>query len=133
VTPKQELTAHILGEELHADAPPPSRATLNQLALWHAQAHRDRHLTHAHENHTLPGYPVRIFLSPPKNPSASRNQDRNWVLNISHQGHGWRWEMAGTSAGFPDEAKVAANKLLGYEANWVKCGWGWEVKDGRGQ
>jgi hypothetical protein len=135
VTPKQELIAHILGEEWHADAPPPSRATLNQLALWHAQAHRERHLAHAHKNHTLPGYEVSITLAPPKNPSASRNGDRNWTLHLAHlsEGHGWRYELAGTSLNFPDEAKAVAAKLLGWEPTWEPCGWGWRVKGGRGQ
>lgn len=129
MTPKQELIAH-LAEEEHGPFPSTnSKTTLAKLTEWHKQAHK-RHLIHA-----LTGEPVQISLAPPKNPSASRNQDRNWSLNIANmsKGTGWRWEIAGTSINFPDEAKAAANKILGWEPTWEPCGWGWRVKDGRGQ
>jgi hypothetical protein len=71
----------------------------------------------------------RIFLSPPKNPSASRNGDRNWVLNVTHKGGGWRWEMPGTREGDIPGAQSAADKLLGYQANWVQHGRGFEHKE----
>lgn len=122
MTAKQELVAH-LAEVGHGAFVSP-RGTLKELQERHTRAHRGFHLTH-----DVHGKPVRIFLSPPKNPSASRNQDRNWVLNVSHQGHGWRWEMPGTWNGDVAGAKDAADKLLGYQANWVKSGWGFEHKE----
>lgn len=129
VTPKQKLLAHLTGCE-HAGVVP-TRGTLNQLKLWHRHAHKDRHVLHAHTPDGIADGEiseiVRITLQPPKNPSATRNQDRNWVLHIAHQGHGWRWEMAGTRDGDVNGAIAAADKMLGWEPNWAPVGWGFQA------
>jgi hypothetical protein len=129
MTPKQQLLAHL--ETQHGD--PAHRGSHQQLVLRHKGDHDNRRLTHGHKpaGMTLGTDQIeyRIFLTPPKNPSASRNGDRNWVLNISHKGGGYRYEMAGTWEGEIPGAKSAADKLLGYEANWVKSGWGFEHKE----
>lgn len=133
MTPKQEIVAHLElhhGEHVH-------RGTHQQLVLRHRAAHR-HHLTHTHRpNGWTTGseqIEVTISLSPPKNPSASRNGDRNWVLHIAHlkEGHGWRYELPGTRAGDVDGATLAADNLLGWKPAWVPKGWGFEAHE-RGQ
>lgn len=128
MTPKQELVAHLEaqhGEHIH-------RGTHQQMVLRHRALHR-QHLTHSHQpagwTTGSEQIAVTITLSPPKNPSASRNGDRNWTLHIAHlsQGTGWRWEMPGTRAGDPEGAINEANKLLGWVADWEPVGWGWKV------
>lgn len=132
MTPKQELLAHL--EAQHGYHQWSKKANHELLTKAHRQEHTEKHLTHSHkpEGWATGGEQIRvlIFLSPPKNPSASRNGDRNWTLNISHidEGRGWRLELPGTNANFPEEAKAAANKSLGGFAEWSAKGWGFEVK-----
>lgn len=129
MTAKQDLVAHLEaqhGLQVH-------RGTHKQLTLRHKLDHESRHLTHNHAIADMVtgncSFPVRIALSPPKNPSSNRNGDRNWVVNIS-QGHtGWRYEIPGTRAGDPEGAINEANKLLGWVADWEPVGWGWRVMD----
>jgi hypothetical protein len=127
MTPKQALVAHLEtqhGEHVH-------RGTHQHLKLRHRVVHQ-QHLTHTHHpsGWATGGeqMEVKISLCPPKNVNSTRNGDRNWVLNIANlsQGTGHRWEMAGTREYDIPGAKSAADKLLGYEANWVAVGWGFE-------
>ena len=48
-----------------------------------------------------------------------------------HPTSGWRCELAGTWEGDITGAQTAANKELGYEANWVlnTTGYGYEQKE----
>jgi hypothetical protein len=132
MTPKQQLVSHLAirhGE----DTSKAMRKPHQTLVLRHKDDHEARRLTHGHQptgmTQGTDQIEYRIYLSPPKNPSASRNQDRNWVLTIAGKGGGWRWEMAGTWNGDVQGAKDAADKLLGYQAHWVKSGWGFEHKE----
>jgi hypothetical protein len=129
MTPKQQLVAHL--ECQHNDHV--HRGTHQQLVLSHMIHHDKRILSHRHSADGMTTgtgqIAVRIFLSPSKNPSASRNQDRNWVLNVTLKDRGQRWEMAGTWSGDVEGAKKAANHILGYEANWVAVGWGFQHQE----
>jgi len=132
MTPKQQLVAHLA--EQHGEQSPTRRAPYQKLVLRHQSLHK-RYLTHSH----LPtGWTTgtdqtrtRIFLCPPKNPGATRNGDRNWVLQVTTPTSGWRCELAGTWEGDITGAQTAANKELGYEANWVlnTTGYGYEQKE----
>jgi len=135
-TPKQALELHMVGQH---DQVVRGRATHNQLKLIHKHDHDKRTLIHTHQpDGWIDGghqQPVLISLAPPKNPSASRNGDRNWVLHIAYmdRGMGYRWELAGTRDGDADGAQAAAAKMLGWQPTWAVKGWGYEVKDGTGQ
>jgi hypothetical protein len=126
-TPKQDLTAHL--EAQHAYH---RRGNHAELTLAHRHEHDGRHLTHLHQaggwGNGAEQIEMRIFLSPPKNPSASRNGDRNWTLTVAMGAGGWRYELLGTSLSFPGEAKDAASKILGWKPDWTVKGWGFEVK-----
>ena len=131
LTPKQSLLAHLEGQ--HGYHQWSKKASHELLTKAHRQEHAEKHLTHTHkpEGWASGGdqQPVLIFLSPPKNPSASRNGDRNWTLTIAFPGHGWRYELPGTRAGDPEGAQDAAEKILCYTADWQPKGWGYEVKE----
>jgi hypothetical protein len=118
MTPKQELIAHL--KERHGVSAP--RGTHAQLIQGHKINH-SLSLPHTHRNNAFAQggeiIEYQIYLSPPKNPSASRNGDRNWVLTLASKGAGWRWELAGTWEGDPQGAITAANTRLGWIANWV--------------
>jgi hypothetical protein len=131
-TPKQALMGHMMND--HGFSRP--AGTHKQLILNHRRVHTSNvYLTHTHKpDGWVTGgeqIQVRISLCPPKNPSASRNGDRNWVLHIAHKDGGYRYEMPGTWEGDVKGAKEAANKLLGYEANWVinATGYGYTHQD----
>jgi len=132
MTPKQSLMAHM--KERHGVSAP--RGTHKQLIQGHRINHT-RHLTHGHRpDGWVDGRDMTecsITLCPPKNPSATRNGDRNWVLHIAYlsEGRGWRWELAGTWEGDTKGAKEAANKELGWVANWVinETGYGYQHKE----
>jgi hypothetical protein len=130
MTPKQKLVNH-LAVQHGDDTGKAMRLPHQKLVLRHKDHHDNRRLTHGHQPTGMTmgtdQIEYHIFLCPPKNPSASRNQDRNWVLNISHKGGGWRWEMPGTWSGDPEGAKETANKLLGYAADWTANGWGFVI------
>lgn len=131
MTAKQELLAHLEGQH---GAQVKERLAHQKLVLQHKGLHDNcRYLAHTHQpaGWTTGSDQIerRVFLSPPKNPSASRNQDRNWVLQIAEKGGGWRYEMAGTWQGDPEGAKTEADKILGYAANWVACGWGFQHQE----
>lgn len=142
LTPKQKLLAHVLKmHEDQANRTLKTRFTFDQLAEWHAAAHK-HHLTHKHgiyEGRDTRVLGVRtggeievvhIFLAPPKNPLATRNGDRNWSLNVTNKTGGWRRELPGTRADDVDGAIATATRILGYVADWEAVGWGWKVKDG---
>jgi hypothetical protein len=127
MTPRQQLVAHLAtqhGEHIH-------RGTHQQLIVRHKNLHK-AHLTHSHrpDGWTLGGDQIRfrIFLSPPRNPNSTKNEDRNWILNVANDFTGWRRPLPATWAGNITGAKCAADKLLGYQANWVAVGWGWKVE-----
>jgi hypothetical protein len=103
--------------------------------MQHKGMHDNRHLTHQHkvDGWATGGEQIQmtITLAPPKNPNASRNQDRNWSLHVANlsAGTGWRYEIPGTRAGDPEGAINEANKVLGWVADWEPVGWGWKVID----
>jgi hypothetical protein len=131
MTAKQKLMNHLI--EQHGEVNRVMRGTHQQLAVKHKLDHDARRLPHTHgsEGWFTGGDQVKlkIYLSPPKNPGASRNGDRNWTINIAAKGNGWRWEMPGTWDGDPMGAVAAANKLLGWEPNWVPFGWGFQHQE----
>jgi hypothetical protein len=128
MTPKQQLLAHL---ETQHDDRAQARLAHQRLVLRHKDHHdRNYYLTHRHQpaGWTTGGeqIPVRIFLSPPKNPSSNSAKDRNWVLNVAHKGGGYRYEMPGTSVADPEGAQDAADAIIGYAGNWVAVGWGFQ-------
>jgi hypothetical protein len=134
-TAKQKLAYHLRNQHHEQFV-----GTLKQLEAAHKADHAKRHLTHKHriERWDDEGNQIlavddqihfKIFLSPPKNPGAARNGDRNWTINITGAGGGWRWEMPGTWEGDPKGAKETAAKILGWTPNWVTVGWGFQHEE----
>lgn len=131
MTAKQKLMTHLI--EQHGEPNRVMRGTHNELAVKHKLDHEKRRLAHTHSGE---GWftggdqtTLKIYLSPPKNTTSSRNGDRNWTINITAKGGGWRWEMPGTWDGDAMGAVAAANKILGWDANWVPFGWGFQHQD----
>lgn len=124
MTDKQKLVAHLEaehGEHIH-------RGTHNHLVIRHHADHETRKLPHTHRPEGwatgASQVDLRIYLSPPRGPSAP-----HWVLTVDHIKGGQRYELHGTWVGEPDKAKSVANGILGYAADWIPKGWGFQVKE----
>jgi hypothetical protein len=96
-TPRQKLVTHLMAEH---DATGRHKGTHQELALGHQTDHDSKFLAHKHlAGGIVTGGDVvrfKIFLSPPRNPAAAHNGDRNWTLQLVTETGGYRYPLTGT-------------------------------------